>query len=70
MSRHVATPLRDGVRFYFVESGVESEMVRMRTEHQVPVPSRSDAIGQHLVARVTHRAGFTSLPPYHPLRRS
>lgn len=43
--------------------------VRVRTEHQVPVPSVRDALGQHIVARVIRRAGYNHLPPYHPDRR-
>lgn len=44
------------------------EVGQVNTASQVPVPSLRDALGQHITARVLRRAGYESLPPYHPER--
>lgn len=57
--------ISDGRHCYELPLG-DRPVFRQRTERVVPVPSRRDALGQHLVARVTARAGYTARPPYRP----
>ena len=56
--------LRDGQSVTLVDAGQGEQVTRQRTERVVPVPTVRDALGQHFVARVTRRAGYTSHPPY------
>lgn len=61
--------LVDGQTISLVTRGQGERITRMRTELQVPTPSRRDALGQHITARVLARTGFSHLPSYHPDRR-